>query len=293
MAFNYQHVAPMATLLWVIALLFPTSFAQAQGQASRVVVLATKDSPELQSLVVGMQSTPRIDVTQSMIMSQNICNEDASIVAFGEEMASLVSESCPSRNIVVLASSYRYNFKAGQLGAGSWGYYLDQPLTEQVRHAAMNMPSIRTLGILYTDNDANKVEIEAIAKGDWRIRIQLVRVQKGQVVAQIMRDLYQSVDAVLITGNSDIWSLSDFKTYLVLGMRQGKIMIGGYNYIYMNRGSISAVHSDFRSMGEDIGKQIISREPRHGMAFYKRRQIVTNDLLAARYGIYIGNNNEW
>jgi len=292
MALSFQHIAPIATLFWVVALLFPASVC-AQGQSNRVLVVSTKDSPELQSLVSGLNSVTALTVSQARDVDLSMCEDSATIVAFGEEMAASLSIICPKKGIVVLASSYSYDIKASRTSPGTWGYYLDQPLIAQVRHAVMNMPSIRSLGILYSDDDANKDEIEAIARQTWRIKIHLVKVRKGQVVAQIMRDLYQSVDAVLITGNGEIWSLADFKTYLVLGMRQGKIMIGGYSYIYMNRGSISAVHSDFWGMGEDVGKQILSRSPRYGMAFYKKRQIVTNDLLAARYGIYIGSNNEW
>lgn len=292
MALSFQHIAPIATLFWVVALLFPTS-AYAQGQSNHVLVVSTKDSPELQSLVSGLNSVTALTVSQAKDVDLSMCEDSTAIVAFGEEMAASLSIICPKKGIVVLASSYNYDIKASSPAPGTWGYFLDQPLTAQVRHAAMNMPSIRSLGILYSDDDANKDEIEAIARQTWRIKIQLVKVRKGQVVAQIMRDLYQSVDAVLITGNGEIWSLADFKTYLVLGMRQGKIMIGGYSYIYMNRGSISAVHSDFLEMGEDVGKQILSRSLRYGMTFYKKRQIVTNDLLAARYGIYIGSNNEW
>lgn len=292
MALSFQHIAPIATLFWVVALIFPASVC-AQGQTNRVLVVSTKDSPELQSLVSGLNSVTTLTVSQANSVNLSMCEDSAAIIAFGEEMATSLSIICPKKSIVVLASSYRYDIKKNRPASGTWGYYLDQPLMAQVRHAAMNMPSIRSLGILYSDDDANKEEIEAIARQTWRIKIQLVKVRKGQVVAQIMRDLYQSVDAVLITGNGEIWSLADFKTYLVLGMRQGKIMIGGYSYIYMNRGSISAVHSDFWGMGEDVGKQILSRSPRYGMTFYKKRQIVTNDLLAARYGIYIGSNNEW
>ncbi|MBD8088550.1 hypothetical protein IFT48_00900 [Pseudomonas fluorescens] len=293
MSLNFQHIAPIASVLWLIALLFPPALAQAQGEVTRVIVVASKDSPELQSLVLGLRSNERLDVKQSAHLALSMCDDDATIVAFGADMAVNLTIACPSKNIVILASSYRYNFKISRPTQGSWGYFLDQPLASQVRHASMNMPSIRSLGILYSDDDVNKDEIESIAKEKWRVNIQLVKVNPGQVVAQIMRDLYQSVDAVLITGNTEIWSLADFKTYLVLGMRQGKIMIGGYNYIYMNRGSISAVHSDFFSMGADVGKQILTPSSRSGMSFYKTRKIVTNDLLAARYGIYIGNNNEW
>lgn len=290
MALSFQHIAPLATLLWALALMFPPSVAQASDKVNKVIVVATKDSSELQDLVRGMNASGNLILTQSMNPSSSACEEETIVVAFGEEAASMLAVLCPTLSFITLVSSYRYNAGRKKLNVEATGYYLDQPIAKQVRHAAMNMPSIRSLGILYTDNDMHKGEIEELAKENLRFKVQLVKVGENQVVAQIMRDLYQSVDAVLITGNPDIWSLSDFKTYLVLGMRQGKIMIGGYNYIYMNRGSISAVHTDFFAMGEDIASKIESGAQWDGMGFFKKSKIVTNDLLAARYGIYIGRN---
>lgn len=293
MALSYQHIAPLATLLWVMALIFAPDKIHAEDVSGKVLVLASKESPELQGFIAGMKNSARLAIEQALSIPQNICSEPASVVAYGTDVAVAIEALCPTKDIVVLAQSYNFNLSMLKGSSNTWGYYLDQPIATQVRHASMNMPSIRTLGILYSEDDFNKAEIEAVAKESSRVKIQLVKVQKGQVVAQIMRDLYQSVDAVLITGNPEIWSLSDFKTFLVLGMRQGKIMIGGFNYNYMNRGSISAVHSDFFAMGVEVAEHIAAHTPQHGLTYFKKRQIVTNDLLAARYGIYIGNNNEW
>jgi ABC-type uncharacterized transport system substrate-binding protein len=173
----------------------------------------------------------------------------------------------------------------------TWGYYMDQPIALQVKHADLNMPSIRTLGILYNKDDIELPEIKKIQATPHRMEIKMIEIQSNQVVAQVMRDLYESVDAVLITGNKQIWSLQDFKTYLILGMRQNKIMIGGYNYLYTNRGSISSVHTDFNALGSKIGEQILNGSGK-GFKFFDQHKIVTNELLAARYGIYIGSKKE-
>lgn len=254
----------------------------------RVMLAYINESPEVSALRDGLSSNLDIDLTIRSNPDESFCTQNSTILAYGADTATKILEVCPNQKMAIISSHYMINIMSPILTKDSWGYYMDQPLEYQVKHADLNMPTIRTLGILYTSNDSEFDQIKKIEATPHRILIKAVKIEQGQVAAQIMRELYQSVDAVLITGNSEIWPLQDFKTFLVLGMRQNKIMIGGYNYLYTNRGSISAIHTDFHALGLQIAKDILEGK-REGYSYFDKRLIVTNDLLSARYGIFIGD----
>jgi hypothetical protein len=278
-------------VFYLLPLLAFSFSANGEGEKRQVTLAFMTDSPEIAALRDGLSLNPGIEVILTSALGQDLCNQKNDIVAWGSDASSKILSMCPGRKLIVVSSRYITELMKNLYSADSWGFYMDQPLAVQVLHADLNMPSIRTLGILYSKNDIELPEIKKIQATPHRIEIKAVEIQPEQVVAQVMRELYQSVDAMLITGNKDIWALQDFKTYLVLGMRQNKIMIGGYNYLYSNRGSISSVHTDFKALGVKMGQQILDGSGK-GFKYFDKKLIVTNDLLAARYGIYIGNKQE-
>lgn len=278
-------------LFCLFSALVYASPAQGGDEKKQVTLAFLLDTPEISLLREGLKSNPGIEVNSTSSLDRSLCAQNLELVVWGADAASKILSMCPSRKLVVVSSRYMVNLMKNMYSPDTWGYYMDQPILLQVKHADLNIPSIRTLAILYTKSDIDLPEIKKILAAPRRIEIKAIEIQRNQAVAQVMRDLYESVDAILITGNNEIWSLQDFKTYLILSMRQNKIMIGGYNYLYTNRGSISSVHTDFYALGTKIGEKIIDGSGRN-FKFFNRHRIVTNELLAARYGIYIGSKTE-
>ncbi|AYG48259.1 hypothetical protein DV532_28760 (plasmid) [Pseudomonas sp. Leaf58] len=278
-------------LFCLFSVLVYGSPVQGVDERKQVTLAFLSDAPEIALIRDGLASNPGLEVNVTSVLDKSLCVRDSELVVWGSDAGSKIASQCPNKKLVVISSRYMVSLMKNMYSPDTWGYYMDQPVALQVKHADLNMPSIRTLGILYNKNDIELPEIKKIMATPHRMEIKMIEIQDNQVVAQVMRDLYQSVDAVLITGNKQIWSLQDFKTYLVLGMRQNKIMIGGYNYLYTNRGSISSVHTDFTALGAKIGAQIIDGSGK-GFNFFEKYKIVTNELLAARYGIYIGSKKE-
>jgi len=278
-------------LFYLFSALVYGSPAQGGDEKKQVTLAFLSGAPEIALLREGLASNPGIEVNETSNLDRSLCTQNSELVVWGSDAVSKIVSMCPERKLTVISSRYMVDLMKNMYSPDTWGYYMDQPIALQVKHADLNMPSIRTLGILYNKDDIELPEIKKIQATPHRMEIKMIEIQSNQVVAQVMRDLYESVDAVLITGNKQIWSLQDFKTYLILGMRQNKIMIGGYNYLYTNRGSISSVHTDFNALGSKIGEQILNGSGK-GFKFFDQHKIVTNELLAARYGIYIGSKKE-
>ena len=278
-------------LFYLFSALVYGSPAQGGDEKKQVTLAFLSGAPEIALLREGLASNPGIEVNETSNLDRSLCTQNSELVVWGSDAVSKLVSMCPERKLTVISSRYMVDLMKNMYSPDTWGYYMDQPIALQVKHADLNMPSIRTLGILYNKDDIELPEIKKIQATPHRMEIKMIEIQSNQVVAQVMRDLYESVDAVLITGNKQIWSLQDFKTYLILGMRQNKIMIGGYNYLYTNRGSISSVHTDFNALGSKIGEQILNGSGK-GFKFFDQHKIVTNELLAARYGIYIGSKKE-
>lgn len=289
MAYRCRYIAFF--LFSFIPMLTMSLSASSEEKSKRVTLAYLTEGPEIAALRDGLKENPGIEVSLTSTLDKKLCAHDSELVVWGSDASSKILTYCPDKKLVVVSSRYMVSLMKNLYSSDTWGYYMDQPLSLQVKHADLNIPSIRTLGILYSKDDTETAEIKKIQATSHRIEIKAIEIKSDQVVAQAMRELYQSVDAVLITGNKSIWALQDFKTYLVLGMRQNKIMIGGYSYLYTNRGSISSVHTDFRALGVKIGQKILSGAGK-GFEFFDKHRIVTNDLLAARYGIYIGDKSE-
>lgn len=280
----------LRALAW--ALLACVGEAAAGGSTStQVRLFYAMDSLELHNLVDGLKKSGHTAVTLSSTLDSQACNAPGQVITFGGDATEAYTKLCPQKPVTFVASSYAYGQLKDHLTKDSWGYYLDQPPAKQIEHADRNIPSIKTIGILYNDNDGDLDKIKALAKANYRIQIKLVKVESDQIIAQVLRSLYEQVDAVLVTSNSEIWPLQDFKTYLLLGMRQNKVMIGGHNQFYTNRGVLSAINTDFTALGEQLSKDLgETNHPR--VRYFDKTVIVTNQMLAARYGIYIGDKSE-
>lgn len=277
----------LGALLWALLACFGEVAAQ-DNPSQQVRLFYAQDSQELRNFTDGLNHAGITQITHISKIRDIECDLPGKIITFGGDASEVLIRTCPEKPIIFVASNFYYEKLKDYLAKGSWGYFNEQPLAKQLEHADRNIPSIKTLGVLYNDNDGDLSQIMALAKSPSRIQVKLVKVEDGQIIAQALRSLYEKVDAVLVTSNQDIWPLQDFKTYLLLGMRQGKIMIGGHNQFYTNRGVISSVNNDFEALGAQMAKEL--NEKNHPQVRYFRNSlIVTNQMLAARYGIYIGD----
>lgn len=280
----------LRALLWALLACAGEVVASDQPVAP-VGLLYVQDSLELHDLVEGLKASGQNNITMLGDVTPDACSHPGKIITFGGDTTEKLLNTCPNAQPVFIASNFYYAKFKSKLKAGSWGYFNEQPLIKQLMHADRNIPSVKSLGVLYKDNDGDLAQIQNLAKANTRIQIKLVKIESGQIIAQVLRSLYEQVDAVLVTSNQEIWPLQDFKTYLLLGMRQGKIMIGGHCQFFINRGSVSAVHNDYVAMGQQIGKELMD-EHHPQIRYFNTTKIVTNQMLTARYGIYIGDKTE-
>ncbi|MBD8614981.1 MULTISPECIES: hypothetical protein [Pseudomonas] len=283
-------IKQLRALLW--ALLACVGEVVAGDHASTPVRLFyNQDSQELRNLIEGLKKAGQDNITLTNSVSPDVCAQPGKIISFGGDITEMLVAACPNTDLVFIGSNFYYAKFKSKLTKGSWGYFNEQPLLKQLMHADRNMPSIKTLGVLYKDNDGDINQIQGLLKANTRIQVKLVKIESGQVIAQVLRSLYEQVDAVLVTSNQEIWSLQDFKTYLLLGMRQGKLMIGGHSQFFINRGVISSVHNDYIALGEQMGKEL-TEDHHEQIRYFDKTNIVTNQMLTARYGIYIGDKKE-
>lgn len=280
----------LRALLWALLACAGEVVASDQSVAP-VGLFYVQDSQELHDLVEGLKASGQNNITMLGDVTPDACSQPGKIITFGGDATVKLLNTCPDAKPVFIASNFYYAKFKSKLKSGSWGYFNEQPLIKQLMHADRNIPSVKSLGVLYKDNDGDLAQLQNLAKANTRIQVKLVKIESGQIIAQVLRSLYEQVDAVLVTSNQEIWPLQDFKTYLLLGMRQGKIMIGGHSQFFINRGSVSAVHNDYVAMGKQLGKELID-EHHPQIRYFNGTKIVTNQMLTARYGIYIGDKTE-
>lgn len=275
----------------VLAMLAVSSGTSPSEKSKDIAIFYAGKNTLTQLIVLGLsESNDSLYESSSLVASKVDCGNYKLLLAIGNDAIKSVVENCNGHNILAIETAANIK-KSGYDKIPRVGFlYIDQRPQKVVGEVVENFESIRKIGIL-VGSEEEKNEYEKILINVNAIIAYEVVMANDDLGPSFM-SLIKNVDAVLITSNEDIWQPYKIKAFLLTGIRNGKVLIGGVNPQFVTAGVFAGSYTDLKQLGIDIGNSVRRNGRVDFNGYYENSNFMFNKIIARRLGLRPAKSKE-
>lgn len=162
------------------------------------------------------------------------------------------------RNIPLVFSSVKYPALSGIIrseinpGTNLTGISIDIPVYLQFEKFRQVLPSLKTIGVIYTENTAELIAQAKIIAQKMNLKLITLKVKNAKELPVKLDELLSSVDGIWTVADHDLFHPIATKYILLKGLKN-KIPIMGFSRHLVESGALFALDFDYFAVGLHTG----------------------------------------